>query len=465
VRKLLVTGEKSDLNAPEKEVGHNFYENLTFMKKLIKLMFIGFLTLSLPSVAFSQNQEIIHQGIVIGSFEFGSKEITTIYDQNTWRIVKTSPHEKGVFIIQEPVELIFQEVPNVSGVENIIEIKKDALIDRVFATFDSNSSPIALVSNYMLPLNLTKNNGIYVFNDFNQLMQTLDILELKDKEFIRSFYQENSGLSEEELEEQIVELEWNENYILDFMDEGNQFSSLRANIEAKITNWENINSDFSIEDPDKHAITDRYLRSLLTEEGEVIVGNSIFLFREDGLFLEIQNLDFDVLEKIKLGSIVKENAPDHVLDNTNRVGEEGIMWKSSTVGTNCKKNRTSNWEYVTDPTNSNRRIKGRVSINNIWISGGSIRNIKGETKSERRRPNGTWRGINSSVTAAVYTLKNLRDVHCLSLNYTSYSDNDSSNGGNVTAKAPINYNFSAASGDVGSTHYGYGVQLFIVVTW
>lgn len=317
-----------------------------------------------------------------------------------------------------------------------------------------------------MPNNLRKINGIYVFNDFNELMQTLNTLERNEKEFIFSFFQEYSHLSDEELEQKIVELEWNENHILDLMDERNNFYSLRAKIESDITNWERINSDPTIEDPDKHAITDRYLRSLLSKDGEVIVGNSIFLFREDGLFLEIQNLDFDVLEKIKLGYIVKENAPDHVFDNTNRDGEDGVMWKSSTIATNCKKNMTSNWQYVTDPTNSNRRIKGRVSINNIWISGGSIRNIKAETKSERRKQNGTWRGINSSVTAAVYTLNDLRNVHCVSQIYSSsYSDNNSSNGGNVTAKEPINFNFSAASGDVGSTHYGYGVQLFIVLTW
>lgn len=63
----------------------------------MKNLFYSTLFVLSASFAFSQNSETIHNGRVIGSFEMGSKEVTTILDEATGCVRKSSPHGAGLF--------------------------------------------------------------------------------------------------------------------------------------------------------------------------------------------------------------------------------------------------------------------------------------------------------------------------------------------------------------------------------
>lgn len=75
----------------------------------------------------SQNNETINNGRIIGSFELGSQEVTTILDESTDCVRKTSPHTKGLFTPNENVEIILKEN------KQSAEVRKPALPEKVWA--------------------------------------------------------------------------------------------------------------------------------------------------------------------------------------------------------------------------------------------------------------------------------------------------------------------------------------------
>lgn len=62
------------------------------MKKLIYSALIVLTASFGYSQNNSQNNETINNGRIIGSFELGSQEVTTILDESTDCVRKTSPH-------------------------------------------------------------------------------------------------------------------------------------------------------------------------------------------------------------------------------------------------------------------------------------------------------------------------------------------------------------------------------------
>lgn len=91
------------------------------MKKIFYFLTLTFTTF----IGFSQNNEI-HNAKVIGSFELGNQEVTTIYDETTQCQRKTSPHSKNLFIPNENVQI------KISDNKNVAEVLKPSLPESVY---------------------------------------------------------------------------------------------------------------------------------------------------------------------------------------------------------------------------------------------------------------------------------------------------------------------------------------------
>ena len=91
------------------------------MKKLIYSLFV---VLS-STTSFAQNEEL-HNAKIIGSYELGTQEITTIFDEVTGCERKTSPHSKDLFIPNETVQI------KISGNKQMAEVIKQSLPEQVF---------------------------------------------------------------------------------------------------------------------------------------------------------------------------------------------------------------------------------------------------------------------------------------------------------------------------------------------
>lgn len=127
------------------------------MKKLIYSTLFVLAT----SFGFSQNNETINNGKVIGSFDLGSQVITTILDESTNCIRKTSPHRKGLFTPNENVKIVLKEN------KQSAEVRKSGLSKKVFTNKNCGNdqqeclSPLCIIRNDDKKLILKFTDGNY----------------------------------------------------------------------------------------------------------------------------------------------------------------------------------------------------------------------------------------------------------------------------------------------------------------
>lgn len=92
------------------------------MKKFIFLIALVSIVGSL-----SAQNETINNARIIGSYEIGNNEVTTVLDEVTGCIRKTSPHTKGLFLPNESVQV------RISTTGEMAEIIKPSLPEQVYA--------------------------------------------------------------------------------------------------------------------------------------------------------------------------------------------------------------------------------------------------------------------------------------------------------------------------------------------
>jgi hypothetical protein len=124
----------------------------------MKSIRVLFAAMCCPFLNFAQIEDI-HNARVIGSFEFGSKEITTIYDEYTGCERKTSPHSKSAFIPNESIQIKF------SNNNSTVEILKPNLPEAVYANKRCNSV-------------FDKENLVFPVQDANIINELFTVLKL-----------------------------------------------------------------------------------------------------------------------------------------------------------------------------------------------------------------------------------------------------------------------------------------------
>jgi hypothetical protein len=110
------------------------------MKKLIYSALIVLTACFGYSQNNGQNNETINSGRVIGSFELGTQEVTTILDESTDCVRKTSPHTKGLFTPNENVEIVLKEN------KQSAEVRKSNLSEKVWANKKCEDREISLTN-------------------------------------------------------------------------------------------------------------------------------------------------------------------------------------------------------------------------------------------------------------------------------------------------------------------------------
>lgn len=130
------------------------------MKKLIYFTFLVLVANMGYSQSNNQIEETINTGRVIGSFEIGSNEVTTIVDEIVGCFIKTSPHTKGLFTPNETVQLILK------GNQQIIEVRKPLLSEKVYANKNCENENNECQSSFCIIKN-DENKLIFRFTDGN----------------------------------------------------------------------------------------------------------------------------------------------------------------------------------------------------------------------------------------------------------------------------------------------------------
>jgi hypothetical protein len=124
-------------------------------KKIEEMKKIIYTTLFVLATSFGfsqnngQNNETVNHGRVIGSFDLGTQEVTTLIDEETGCVRKSSPHSKGLFNPNEAVEIVLK------GNKQMAEIRKPSLSEKVFANKNCNEEQEDCLSD----LCVIKNDG------------------------------------------------------------------------------------------------------------------------------------------------------------------------------------------------------------------------------------------------------------------------------------------------------------------
>lgn len=147
------------------------------MKKLIGAFYFALAMSSLNAQVVSKNVK------VVGSFDYGLKEITSFLEESSGCIRKSSPHEKGIFVSNEIVQIEIDEN------KQMAEVFKPNLAEKVYATKQcSNILPATATDGKMLIFSTVE--------DYEKIIETSEDatqeeVEIKYAEFLNTI----SGLN------------------------------------------------------------------------------------------------------------------------------------------------------------------------------------------------------------------------------------------------------------------------------
>ena len=219
--------------------------------------------------------------------------------------------------------------------EEIIHKNDTTLNEFSSLTYDSR------INNLTFPIN----NGLLVFNDLNELKNTVSILEEEVNTYDDTFLRTYNSLSSEELDNLEEKIGFDEYTPLKTFITNNNFNALFLKQAKAEEEWLN-NEELDITtDPDNHFVEDKALQAILNTQSEVMVGKAIYKMFDFG-YIIIEDGSFNTLESIR------RNPQNLAYKNVTIVGDNYVL---KGAGCNSGKGK-SNFKY-----NGSYRIKWKIS--------------------------------------------------------------------------------------------------------
>ncbi|MFN8712956.1 MAG: hypothetical protein ACK5Z2_08890 [Bacteroidota bacterium] len=192
-----------------------------------------------------------------------------------------------------------------------------------------------------------------------------------------NFEQQHSNLNDDDYNLLIDQIGFDEEQTLRDFENSVNFNSLRATLNAQELIWLNDTILDPATDPWNHVIDDPIYATLLSANGDVKIGNSIFHYEPDGTIIELTNGDCDELTLI-------HNNPNYRSGNT-------IALTLGPFNEPCKrvKSESDDREWL---TTSSKMYKWRIGFFGRFFSADAtvkIRNFK-------RNSNNRWRRMATS---------------------------------------------------------------------
>ena len=285
---------------------------------------------------------------------------------------------------------------------------------------------------YHLPNDIIEN--IQVENDYLQFQNNDHInaimngLENEYSRLIAEFNETYKDLSNDEKQIKAEEVNFNPNVVYETFEQYFNFKSLRSEIAMKEEIWLN-NEELDMDsNPNNHFIHGDGQRTIVTIDGVLKIGNSIYVMKENYRIFEITDGDFKTLEKIRSDEYLKS---ENVIIHNENSNEKGT-WKS---------NHSDSDDY----TSGSYKMKYRITITN----GPWTHFVKATTDAYYKSG---WRWKNRWTFMKATCYGNLWDE-----DYNSLIDAYQHTQGNatgVTAKANYGNQFiQTKSNEIHGTHY------------
>lgn len=259
----------------------------------------------------------LHDAKITGIIQLGNKDVSVIKDLLTECVYKSSPHDKGDYILDENVQLEFEneeENPDVikPGCANL-KCLSQGCSDVFNPNLNSNIDYKSIQVRDKGFVGVNGSDKLLVFKDETALLNTVQELERLVEKHSEFFSRRYGNLTEDEMLEKVDAIGYDQDQQIHVFNNKLQFNSLFKNL-AKLEkdflksgddNWDNF--------PD-HFFPGSAERSTLNTDVEMQVGNVIYKYNQDGSYFTITDGDLTTLEEIDNGTIdlnVRVNAIHH----------------------------------------------------------------------------------------------------------------------------------------------------------
>lgn len=154
---------------------------------------------------------------------------------------------------------------------------------------------------------LKKESGILSFNSVADYEATINELENQYENWNENFEKQWEHLSDEEYADKQEELNFDEFSPLKDFGKQTGIKNLLTKIEEENERWlNNEELDFDADPEKNYPFEDDFMKALLNDKQEIIIGTSIF-FGKNNEFYEIPNKNFEVLENIRNNQPLKDS--------------------------------------------------------------------------------------------------------------------------------------------------------------
>lgn len=310
-----------------------------------------------------------------------------------------------------------------------------------------------------------KEDGMLKFQSEEHFLYVQEQLRQTQEKWDDAFVSAFSHLNDEELNDMEELLEFNSNLPFELFEKTLGFSSLRKKIEGEIILWlENDNLDWD-NNPDNHWVSRLETRTLLNEQGEVMVGKSIFLMRDEA-YAEIIDGNMETLNVIRDMS----NITDAVYKNVNIIDE--IYWQVGPPGSGIKIGpgpsgpddgplgpcKSRSWRQISVyRTSGDYRIQATLNLRVFPLSCGPL----AKTISYKKRRRNGWRRYRTDITAHVVADMIDDTDECTK---TKVYNEKSGRKRRIDTGRPGSM-CKAASGDVYGNYLGNGMSTSLNLKW
>ncbi|MBI9069617.1 MAG: hypothetical protein JEZ09_20140 [Salinivirgaceae bacterium] len=202
---------------------------------------------------------------------------------------------------------------------------------------------------YELPSDLTQGitqeNGLMLFESEKFLNKITLLLETENQNYVEAYFNSKQALSEDELDIQMELDNFNPFTVYEAFEKYHSFYSLRANLKSQEDDWMDSSSTDELDNnPSFYPLSDK-CQNIANEEGEYMIGSTIYRVESDGLVYEIKNADYKALESIRCGNSNLD------LKNTNPnviIHREEVRSSANGTKADCKSyiRRTGTYNYA-----------------------------------------------------------------------------------------------------------------------
>ncbi len=304
--------------------------------------------------------------------------------------------------------------------------------------------------NYELPNDIAKHviqqNGLLKFENKESFDLVFQILESENKRHNDLLQEYCVEMTSQSLEYKEIS-KANEFAVYEAFEESLGFKSLRARIAMDEAVWLNNRELDLANDPDNHCIVGSEMRTLFNENGEIMIGNSIYVVGENWLVYEITNGSFQILESLRETGLNEQKSQHLTIHNQ----------ESNLKADDCKLNQDKVYynNYAID-----YRVKCRVTITNavFWHY------AKAETTHYIYDGQGGWDKEPADLEVHVSGL--IRNSDC-GITTTPFNNSDAkSNVKSISVKQSFGTTVKAQNGEVFSVHYVNDTSVFnVVLDW